>query len=436
MLRNDIEPTSIDGIKRLAKQIKSSEGITHTVALDCASRVARFENFTHARRVLSNVGQSKSVDHDLYITVYWRDRDAETSGRETLKINLLKPLDNLIRPAQYQLTRALGVMRREDIDHVSRRAVVNTQSSARRVCCAVARTFQFMDATGFKPSKAHSRSYPKGDYKNRLPGTDHGSTWYDPVAKQHITLDEPYMAAAKRHVGERKTWEVEHGWKIEKPSWGGMYNPDGGCELYMTTDTSKGYSLVPIVAALNVAQPPIVEAGWTGESAPYTPFFFSPGTAASVTNVKPKPKPQTRRPSNSVPYSMVLTGQQRRPAERMKVDDHAVVGKLLKSVLVETRNRAGVYKRVDSIRSQLDDWVQCEYGHDELSSEVFFELYYHEHYPLTSVKNGQKMVAAHVASLTAAKAILVKAYPDSAPLRAMLHKADLAIDSLQKWVRK
>jgi hypothetical protein len=435
MLLNEIQPSSIDGIKRLAKQIKSSECITHTVALDRASRAAKFENFIHARRVLSNGSQSEFVGHDLYITAYWRDRDTEASGRETLKITLLKPLDDLIRPAQYRLTRALEPMQREAIDHVSRRAVVWTQSSARRDCCAAARMFQFMDATGLKPSKAHSRSYPKGDYQNRIPGSDHGSAWYDPVAKQHVTIDEPYRAAAAHHVGERKAWEEQHGWTIEKPLRGGMYNPDGGCELYMTADTSKGYSLALIVAALNVAQPPIVEAEWMGESAPYTPSFFSPGTTTSVANVKPKPKPQTRRPSNSVPYSMFLTGQQRRPANRMKVDDHAEVGRLLKSVLIETRSRTGVYKRVNSIRSQLDDWVQCEYGDDELSAEVFFDLYYRKYDRLNHPNNEPKPFSEHVASLNAAKAILTKAYPDCVPLRAMLRKADLAIDSLQKWAR-
>lgn len=436
MLHNDIQPSSIDGIKRLAKQIKKSKGITHTDALNRASRAAKFENFTHAQRTLANSRQLEPVEHDVYITAYWRDRDTKTSGRETLKITLSKPLDDLIRPSQYRLTRALGSMRREDIDHISRRAVVSSQSNARRDCCAAARTLQFIDVTDLKPSKAHSRSYPKGDNQNRIPGTDHGSTWYDSVAKQHVTLDEPYIAAAKHHVGERKAWEKTHGWKIERPSWGGMYNPDGGCELYMTADMSKGYTLAPIVAALNAAQPAIVEAGWTGESAPYIPFFFSPGTVASVANIKPKPKPQTRRPSNSIPYSMFLTGQQRRPAERMKVDDHAEVGRLLKSVLIETRSRTGVYKRVNSIRSQLDDWVQCEYGDDELSAEVFFDLYYREYDRLNHLNNEPKPPGEHVASLNAAKAILAKAYPDCVPLRAMFRKADLAIDSLQKWVRK
>ncbi|MBE0550503.1 MAG: DUF5623 domain-containing protein [Rubrivivax sp.] len=38
----------------------------------------------------------------------------------------------------------------------------------------------------------------------------------------------------------------------------------------------------------------------------------------------------------------------------------------------------GVYNRVNGIRGELDGWTQREYNHDELPSEQFFDLYYHE----------------------------------------------------------
>lgn len=51
---------------------------------------------------------------------------------------------------------------------------------------------------------------------------------------------------------------------------------------------------------------------------------------------------------------------------------------LLKSVLVASFHRKGVYNRVDGIRSELDEWTMREYNRAELPSEVFFDLYYHE----------------------------------------------------------
>lgn len=53
MLITSIRPSTVDGIKQLAKKIKRELSTTHTEALDVASRQAGYENFVHARRQLS-----------------------------------------------------------------------------------------------------------------------------------------------------------------------------------------------------------------------------------------------------------------------------------------------------------------------------------------------------------------------------------------------
>ncbi|WP_114947645.1 hypothetical protein [Microvirga calopogonii] len=50
------QPSSIDGIKRLAKQIKAQKGLQHARALDEAARTAGFQNFAHANRVFTSNG--------------------------------------------------------------------------------------------------------------------------------------------------------------------------------------------------------------------------------------------------------------------------------------------------------------------------------------------------------------------------------------------
>nr|WP_278116287.1 DUF5623 domain-containing protein [Mesorhizobium sp. WSM4875]WIE94725.1 DUF5623 domain-containing protein [Mesorhizobium sp. WSM4875] len=62
----------------------------------------------------------------------------------------------------------------------------------------------------------------------------------------------------------------------------------------------------------------------------------------------------------------------------MPVEAHARIGSLLKGVLIDMRASAGVYKRVDAIRSELDDWVQCEHDRQAMSDAAFFDLYYGE----------------------------------------------------------
>jgi hypothetical protein len=83
----------------------------------------------------------------------------------------------------------------------------------------------------------------------------------------------------------------------------------------------------------------------------------------------------------------------------------------------------------------LDEWTQREYSHAELSDERFVDLYYHDSPPPTFPRSLSRTNAArHVASLNQVKSTLAKHYPDCAPLRAMLKRADAAIASLQTWV--
>ena len=49
-------PSSIDGIKRLAKEIGKTPGLKHTKALDQSSRAAGYENFAHAKRKMGEAG--------------------------------------------------------------------------------------------------------------------------------------------------------------------------------------------------------------------------------------------------------------------------------------------------------------------------------------------------------------------------------------------
>ncbi|MDM0066756.1 hypothetical protein [Variovorax sp. J31P207] len=52
MSNKDVRPTTLIGIKRLAKVLKSTNGIPYLQALDEAARRASLQNFRHASRVL------------------------------------------------------------------------------------------------------------------------------------------------------------------------------------------------------------------------------------------------------------------------------------------------------------------------------------------------------------------------------------------------
>ena len=109
MSSETIQPSSMDGIKRLAKSLKAQRGIKHIRALDDAAQSAGFQNFRHASNILRTGAKLERPrrGHRVFITVYWKDREVGGDGRETLTIWLSVPWGDLITPAQLQNHRAL-----------------------------------------------------------------------------------------------------------------------------------------------------------------------------------------------------------------------------------------------------------------------------------------------------------------------------------------
>ena len=343
------------------------------------------------------------------------------------------PLDELVRPTHLKSARHFRGFRFAAADHLTRNLNTASQSDARRLVCAAARTLAFMEATGLRPSAGHSRAYPRGNAANAVPGKDHYSEWYDPAAKAYVFVDEPYSGAEQGISDERLTWARKHDWEIVRTSWAGMYYPEGDCALYLAADKQKSYSLTAILAALDSLPPPIIEATWNGESGPVVPPFFSPAARAKAEVARPTPQgPGKRRPRATVPYRMALhRTEHRRPAKRMPIEAHAAVGECLKSVIAQCRGRRGVCNRLQRVRCDLDDWVQCEYDRAELSDQKFFDLYYHEDNGAYADRpRAQTLTNPHIVHLEHAKLVLAQHYPDCAPLRAVLKNIDAAIRCL------
>ncbi len=431
-----IRPSTLDGIKRLAKTLKGEHHI-HARALDAAAQAAGFQNFRHASNVLRTAPKPERPrpGHRLFLTAYWKEREGSASGRETLTISLSAPWQELITPLQLQSHRALVRFRSEGPEHLARGQLLQTQSGARRAICAAARVLHFMDATKLRPSRSHSRAFPGGRSSNIIPGHDHHSIWYDRETKRYLFVDEPYESAVESKAQERLAWAKQHGFTIVKPEWAGMYAPDIGSRLYLVANDAKGIPLGPIATALNKLPAPITEDAWTGESAPMTPIFVSPGAITKIEAAKSQPKTPRKSSGlrNSVSYVRTFFGPQLRPKDRMPIGMHAEVGRLLKSVLVATYHRKGVYNRVNEIRSELEDWAQCEYNHTELPNEQFFELYYRESGStfLRSLSDAER--ERHAESLAQVKTLLGEHYPDCPPLRSLLKKVDAAAASLLSW---
>jgi hypothetical protein len=117
----------------------------------------------------------------------------------------------------------------------------------------------------------------------------------------------------------------------------------------------------------------------------------------------------------------------------MPIESHAEAGRLLKSVLVVAYKRKGVYKRLNSVRCELDEWAMREFSDDELSVEQLNKLYYQESGTTSSTSITESERKSHAESLAQVKNILGKHYPDCSPLRMLLKKVDAAVGSLTSW---
>lgn len=116
-----VRPSTLDGIKRLAKQLKNERSIQHARALDEASRLGGFESFRHASNQLTSGNRPKRAHPKscVFISIYWKNRDTNSDGRETLVCWLSEPWSDLVAPSQFEHHRALRLLRAEGPDHLA-----------------------------------------------------------------------------------------------------------------------------------------------------------------------------------------------------------------------------------------------------------------------------------------------------------------------------
>ena len=224
-----IKPLSVNGIKQLAKKISREQNITHTDALNLASRQAGYENFVHAKRQLPVASAPRGFP--VYISVHWFTRrprkDDQTPnglrhGRELLCVHLSRPLPEIVAKHRVGHARGLYGFRMEYVDHLEHRTNVDNQEAARDLLLKAERSLRFMEATGLQPVST-KKFDAIASVLNGMPGRDHNSDWFDPVSGSYVCLDEPYAAEVKRMEAKRAHWLQSNGCKMVVPKWEGIY---------------------------------------------------------------------------------------------------------------------------------------------------------------------------------------------------------------------
>ena len=92
----------------------------------------------------------------------------------------------------------------------------------------------------------------------------------------------------------------------------------------------------------------------------------------------------------------------------------------------------GVYTRLSSLRSDLEDWLSLEIGRGQLEDAEFFEVYYtrtdEDQVFLQTLTSANDVVAA----LRRIARMLKNAYPDCAPLRQQLRRIEMSVSIIEK----
>ncbi|RKF12453.1 hypothetical protein D6850_17415 [Roseovarius spongiae] len=315
-------------------------------------------------------------------------------------------------------------------DHFICDDIAHTQEYARDRLCAAERSLRFMEHTGLRPNRDR-RNYPRILDTDKLPNIDHSTDWVDPASGQFVLIDEPYGNAPDD--SERAAWATRNGWRLDKASWPGMYRPYD-CDLYVGIDTRSGYDLDALMEKISDMPEPVVSENWVGESVPSWETFLSPMAKTKQDERRARCKGMIYpSPSKAtVPYNYNPGCSRRRPAGELGTDGHVQAGRVIKAVMSSQHAPGGVYSRLNSLRSELEDWLSLEIGRGQLEGPEFFEVYYTRTEEDQTLQRALTSADDLVAALRGLARMLKNAYPDCAPLRQQLRRIEMSVSIIEK----
>jgi hypothetical protein len=212
-----------------------------------------------------------------------------------------------------------------------------------------------------------------------------------------------------------------------------MYRPYE-CDLYIVMEGRFSAELAELRSKIEAMPPPLLEENWPGESVPSWETFLSPKatTPQDARRARCRGTIYPAASKTTEPYSYSLGVTRRRPAGKMKIEQHIHAGGIIKAVLGSGVANSGAYFRLNSLRSTLEDWMSMEIGRNDLQGPEFFEVYYSEapadaaFWDLARTRDGV------LSMLEDLKKLLADTYPDCAPLRRQINKISISISQIAR----
>ncbi|EKF7416788.1 TPA: DUF5623 domain-containing protein [Pseudomonas aeruginosa] len=425
MVTEHTRPTTLAGVKRLAKFIKRARGIPHHAALDEAAQKAGFQNLRHAQSVL---GESARDLHQAFVTFYWQEcagfpapmecGPVLRSGRTTLKLLLPAPLKDLLPGRSLNRTPYIDDFRLEAADHLELRSDYYSEHGGMKMAKQVALALNFMAATGLRAPLASEM--PRRDL-NLSDNADHCSYWYDEKSKCIVILDEPYQPLFEDEIA----WGKDHGFHTVGVRWRGIYLAGATPRLHSVSEVT----LPCLVDKLEALEARLEDENWTYDSQAYGSRFISPARALSGKQVAPRIMPTLLgvERAGAVPWETGQPGHRSRwrPARRMDLDKHLHIGPIMSSLSVSV-TMAWSGARLGQIGSTLGAWFRSEYEDAELPNKQSRQVY---DLPKPTFISG---TANQLTALADVRQTIVEGYQDCKPKMDLLER----IDRADRWIRR
>ncbi len=433
MSSKTIRPTTVVGIKRLAKTLARQQSIPLSQAQQQAARLAGYENLRHAA---NSARLSAHSEQPFFVTAYWRNLTTGEEGRETLQMSLAGLVSRALASGRFRYCRWLHDFKLQAPDHLVCRFVVDRRDRARDLVCGASREVQFMQATGLTSKGKVAGMLGKIDHRDQLPGRDHSSFWLHEESGVVVQLDEPYLPAIASKEDARQAWADRHGLMLARTVWPGIHNPSGGSQLFLLGRQVHANVVEHMVERLNELQPGACSSVWEGDSEPYRPLWVSPGgQAREVTTRPPRDLRLVRKSKSSLPYGRVMVGVCRRPNGRLPLEVHHEMARLLKDAIHRLEWRASASGPLNTVRDDLDEWVAREHGYDELDEQTYSNLYFgsslvSEPAPRQPTPEFKGKLLVDLAQM---ESLLTRHYPPSAPLRVLTNRLGSAKKAIEKW---
>lgn len=348
-----LKPTTLAGIKTLAKDLKRLRNIKHNPALDLAAQRAGYSNFEHARLALAHDPLASFEVKAGFITVHWKDDENHDSGRITLRAPLAKLISKLVViRGGFVSDGFLKAFKLESPDHLEGILDASSYTAGLELARSASYALQLMDRTGLSSANL---DFPSSviDAFRALESRDHLSWWSMPNAPHGwVVLDEPY------HQFDRRAWAKSRQFAAKECFRNGLHRGGVACTTVFASRDQLANQVVEALTFIHASSMNI-----TPEEGDYHTDFLTPYRISVRSERQPRsmPLPEGTIQDGSVAYGS-LAGQPSnwRPNYQMPIAEHLKIGCAMAELLppFDSDDKDPLHE----VKFDLANWLYLEHG--------------------------------------------------------------------------